>query len=83
MIINSVQVGDDVMVSWHNCFDPRGWTPAFLLAWMKSAATGEFVNIRAVIAGKNPLIKPTGLEISEEELKKQKEEAAAAGVKAE
>ena len=70
-----VQVGDDVMVSWNNCFDPRGWTPQFLLSWMKSAATNEFINIRKVLSGKKANLAATECEASEEERQKAKAQA--------
>lgn len=46
------QIGDTLLVSYSNCFDPRGWTPSFLLAWLKTTAAKEFCAIRAVLLGK-------------------------------
>jgi len=69
------QVGDDVLATWCNCFDPRGWTPSFLLSWMKSAAINEFTNIRKVMRGEATEVKKTECEMSEEEIAKAKAEA--------
>lgn len=72
------QAGDNVLVCYRNCFDPRGWTPSFLLAWLKGTATQEFINIRAVMAGKKAEVKEVtaaDLGISEEDIKKEKEAA--------
>lgn len=74
-------VGDHVMVNYVNCFDPRGWTPSFLLAWLKSAATQEFVNIRAVLSGKKAKVEQLKLEecgVSKDELKAELEQAKTA-----
>jgi hypothetical protein len=69
-----VPVGEHVLVTYVNCLDPRGWTPPFLMAWLKGAATQEFINIRNVMAGKAAdlhLIELNELGIPEEELKKE------------
>jgi len=48
-----IQAGDNLLVQYSNCFDPRGWTPGFLLSWLKTAAAKEFCAIRNVMLGKD------------------------------
>lgn len=48
-----VEVGDTLLVNYCNCFDPRGWTPGFLLSWMKTTAAKEFCAIRGVLQGQD------------------------------
>ena len=80
-------VGNDMLVSYVNCFDPRGWTPGFLLSWMKTTAAKEFCVIRSRLLGKDVVVQQTGLseagfsqeEIAKEiEARKQQEAAQAA-----
>jgi hypothetical protein len=69
--------GNNVKVVFCNCFDPRGWCPPFVLAWLKSTATQEFVNIRQVLAGSAANLKATSLDsigFSQDEIDKQKAE---------
>jgi hypothetical protein len=56
-----IQAGDNLLVSYANCFDPRGWTPGFLLAWMKTTAAKEFCAIRAVLTGKEVKVEKVDL----------------------
>jgi hypothetical protein len=46
------QKGDDVVCIYTGCFDPRGWTPPFIITWFKSSATEEFRALRRLCAGK-------------------------------
>jgi hypothetical protein len=47
-----IPAGEHLLVQYANCFDPRGWTPGFILQWLKTTAAKEFCAIRAVLLGK-------------------------------
>lgn len=54
-------VGDTTMVSYTNVFDPRGWTPGFVLNWLKSTCAKELSAVRAVLSGKKADVGQTSL----------------------
>lgn len=72
-------VGPHTLCNYITVFDPRGWTPPFLVSWLKSSATSEFVALRAVLTGKaTHLHKVTfeemGVKVDAEEAKKAQKE---------
>lgn len=56
-----IEVGTTLMVLYANCFDPRGWTPGFLLSWVKTTAAKEFRAIRAVLTNQSIKVEKTDL----------------------
>lgn len=76
-----IPVGEHTLVTYISVMDPRGWTPSFLISWLKTTAANEFVAIRAVMAGKQAHVKQESLAeagISEEDIKKESEARPAA-----
>jgi len=69
---------EHVMVTYFNVSDPRGWTPSFIFAWLKTQVSSDLVAIRDILSGKDRKVaKIESVEscgISQEEV--QKEQAA-------
>jgi len=70
-------VGDHCLASYTNCFDPRGWTPTWVLSWMKTTCAKELAAVRAVCTGQKVNLEKTSLEDAGVDAEKAKAEAAA------
>lgn len=47
-----VPVGDDCLATYANCLDTRGWTPTFVMSFLKTLCANEISAVRAVAMGK-------------------------------
>lgn len=79
----AMPVGDDLLVTYCSAIDPRGWTPGFLLEWLKTSAAKEFVAIRTVLEGGNVKVEKTdvGEVASKEQIAAELEAQKAASAK--
>lgn len=55
-------VGPHVLTTYVNCFDPKGWTPRFIIQWLAYSVANELRISRAMIQGKDIQIKKIDVE---------------------
>ena len=68
-----IPVGDDCLATYVNCLDTRGWTPTFVMSWLKTLCINEISAARAVAMGKKANPQRTGLSADQQQtLEKEK-----------
>lgn len=71
-------VGPHVLATYVNCFDPKGWTPRFVIQWLAYSVANELRVSRALIQGKDvraKKIEVQDLGLTKEELEEKEEKA--------
>ncbi|KEG15666.1 hypothetical protein DQ04_00011330 [Trypanosoma grayi] len=69
-------IGNNTMATYVSCMNPRGWTPTFMIGWLKSEIGKELVACRRVLYGEAVNLERTGAdtqETSEEGIEQLKE----------
>ncbi|RNF01344.1 hypothetical protein TraAM80_07044 [Trypanosoma rangeli] len=44
-------IGNNTMATYVSCMNPRGWTPTFIIGWLKSEVGNELISCRRVLYG--------------------------------
>lgn len=75
-------VGPNTLVTYVSCMNPRGWTPTFVVGWLKTEIAKELVNSRRLLYGiafevHKLTVEDMGLTI--EEIEKEKAQMREAG----
>lgn len=67
-------VGPHCLTTYVNCFDPKGWTPRFVIKWLAYSVANELRVCRALLQGKDMKVKKIEVEdlgLTKEELEEK------------
>eukprot|EP00758_Cryptobia_borreli_P001327 Tbor_TRINITY_DN2143_c0_g1::TRINITY_DN2143_c0_g1_i1::g.5513::m.5513 len=55
------QIGNDVIMTYVQLFDPCGWVPKFIISWLKASVSEELIAARCCINGTEAKVTPISI----------------------